>query len=189
MNDERKMIGVGYASPAAGLSRQEQHAAAERYYEGKYQEPGSVGGKASPISPQVQAEILLKEINHHEAVKRDAVEFHRSMAPMVQPLLRSLSQQLHSWFKHQGFWPLDHVATEELVKLKKSSAIALIHSEISELLEAVRKGDRDNEAEELADTLIRMLDYAGGFGIDLGQAFTRKMFENLNRPFKHNKEF
>ena len=75
--------------------------------------------------------------------------------------------------------------------------IALIHSEVTEILEAVRKPSPDkhlphlsSEAVELADTAIRVFEYAGSFGIDLGAAIEEKMAFNRTRPFKHGgKEF
>ncbi|MEH7392428.1 MazG nucleotide pyrophosphohydrolase domain-containing protein [Bacillus sp. JJ1474] len=63
--------------------------------------------------------------------------------------------------------------------------LALIHSEVSEALEAVRKGNKDNFAEELADICIRTFDLCGSRGIDLGAAITRKMEFNKGRSYKH----
>ena len=42
-----------------------------------------------------------------------------------------------------------------------SRKIALCHAELSEALEALRKGD-ENFGEELADVVIRVADLAGG---------------------------
>lgn len=67
----------------------------------------------------------------------------------------------------------------------EGSRIALIHSEASESLEAIRKGEAANEAEELADVIIRILDYAGWKGIDLQREVVEKMKHNETRGFKH----
>lgn len=63
--------------------------------------------------------------------------------------------------------------------------LALIHSELSEALEAYRKGDRANFAEELADTFIRLLDLTCGLGLDLPGEVLRKLEINRYRGYRH----
>lgn len=63
--------------------------------------------------------------------------------------------------------------------------LALIHSEVSEALEADRKGDKENFAEELADVCIRIFDLCGYKGIDLEAAILHKMERNKVRSYKH----
>jgi hypothetical protein len=67
-----------------------------------------------------------------------------------------------------------HDARSNRVERNKGELICLIHSEISEAMEGERKGLMDDHlphrkmAEvELADALIRVFDYAGGFSLDL----------------------
>ena len=79
-------------------------------------------------------------------------------------------------------------ATGKPIERNKGELIALIHSELSECLEGVRKGLPDDklphrpmEEVELADTLIRIFDYAGGFGLDLNGAYLEKMAFNARR--------
>lgn len=79
-----------------------------------------------------------------------------------------------------GFW--------ESVNLPEK--IALMHSELSEALEVLRKGGQKAElAEELADTVIRIFDFCGFLNIDLGEAILIKMEYNASRPYKHGKSF
>lgn len=63
--------------------------------------------------------------------------------------------------------------------------LALIHSEVSEALEAFRNDDRANFAEELADVMIRTIGLAHGMQIDLGAAILAKIEKNRTRPIKH----
>lgn len=70
----------------------------------------------------------------------------------------------------------------------KGELIALMHSELSEALEGERKNKMDDHlphrkaAEvELADAVIRIFDYAGGFGYDLGGAIVEKLAYNAKR--------
>ena len=65
------------------------------------------------------------------------------------------------------------------------TALALIHSEVSEALEAFREGDRDHFEEEMADVLIRVLDCAHGLGLDLDWAVATKLEKNKTRGFRH----
>ena len=85
-------------------------------------------------------------------------------------------------------WWMDPL-TGDLIDRNKGELLCLIHSEISEAMEGERKDLMDDKlpnrkmAEvELADALIRILDYAAGFGYDIQGAFEDKMAFNSNRP-------
>ena len=79
-------------------------------------------------------------------------------------------------------------ATGEPNERNKGELIALIHSEVSEALEGERKNlmdphitGRRNAEVELADAIIRILDYCGGFEYDIQGAFDDKMAYNAIR--------
>lgn len=68
---------------------------------------------------------------------------------------------------------------------KLGAKMALIHSEVSEALEAIREGDRDNFEEELADVIIRVLDVAYGLGVNISTRIHDKIEINKSRGYRH----
>ena len=81
-----------------------------------------------------------------------------------------------------------NIETGELIERNKGEMIALIHSEVSEALEGERKGLMDDHlpnrpmAEvEMADAIIRIMDYCGRWGYDIGGAVVEKLEYNKNR--------
>lgn len=71
----------------------------------------------------------------------------------------------------------------------RAKILALIHSEVSEALEADREGDDELYAEELADIVIRVMDHAETEGINLEEEIKRKNAINEGREYKHGKEY
>lgn len=78
-------------------------------------------------------------------------------------------------------------------KQSDSECIVLMHAELSEAIEALRRGNKQDKhcpdftalEVELADTVIRVFDFAGLRNIDLAGAIIAKMKYNRNRSYKH----
>jgi NTP pyrophosphatase (non-canonical NTP hydrolase) len=84
-------------------------------------------------------------------------------------------------------WWQDPMTGEPLTR-NKGELLMLIVSELAECMEGERTDFADTHlphrkmAEvELADTLIRIFDYAGAFGYDLDGAFNEKLSYNVRR--------
>ena len=67
--------------------------------------------------------------------------------------LDALSAMLHEIAKDKGFWEGEYTHD------KIGNKLALVHSEVTEVLEAIRKNQGSEKiVEEMADVIIRLLD-------------------------------
>ncbi len=98
-------------------------------------------------------------------------------------LLKELAQEVRAINAENGWNLTDAADWEDDYKIP--AILALIHSEVSEALEAFRKNDRENFAEELADVLIRVLDCMPGLGIDADAVVQAKLEVNRTRGHHH----
>jgi len=97
--------------------------------------------------------------------------------------LNDLCTCVHANNKEKGFYDKPR---------EVGTLLALIHSEVSEALEADRTDATDTHLRnrrgievELADVVIRVLDLGAYLGLDIGGAVMDKIKYNLTRPYKH----
>lgn len=101
--------------------------------------------------------------------------------------INDFMQEVHENAVAHGWWDEERTFGD---------IIALCHSELSEALEEYRKGYEVDEmyykgfkpegvSLELADCIIRILDYCGHEGIDIENAIKIKHKYNKTRPFRH----
>ena len=101
----------------------------------------------------------------------------------------NVAQDVHANAVDKGFWPEEGRNDGEM--------LALIHSEISEALEAIRAGNPPDDKipeftgveVELADAVIRIMDMAIARQWRVAEAIEAKMAFNKTRAFKHGKAF
>lgn len=118
-----------------------------------------------------------------------------------------LQKQIHGDMVANGFWDQCYIQADkghgnvdqefDPGLRNTGEAIALMHSELSEALEADRKNILQSEhiptftglEEELADVIIRIMDYAQANELRIPEAILAKCEFNRTRPHKHGKKF
>lgn len=100
--------------------------------------------------------------------------------------LVELQRICHSVAVKGGWWT--NIETGEPKDRNDGELICLMHSELSEAMEGVRKNLDDDKLKhrkmvevEMADCIVRILDYAGGRGLDVAGALIEKIAFNISR--------
>lgn len=137
------------------------------------------------------------------ATNKSDEQFFTEAGP--QKTLAEWQSGIGSWAQSKGWWErfeqygvaephsgslIDGQARNHYI----ASKLALVTSEISEALEALREGHvkhyvMSGKPEgleiELADAIIRILDLANALGLDMGRAVAVKMNYNAHRSYRH----
>ena len=118
-----------------------------------------------------------------------------SFEPVSEPLIQrdriiqavsTLTDICHSASRNAGWW--HDIKTGESLKRNKGEMLMLMVSELAEAMEADRKSLQDDHlpqydgvSVEMADCLIRICDFVGGFGLKTAEAMADKIEYNANR--------
>ena len=113
-------------------------------------------------------------------------------------MLNELAEEIYQNNKEKGFWDKERNVGEMLM---------LVTSELGEAMEAHRKGRfanleayeefsedfedaiKDTFEDEIADSVIRLLDMCGGIGIDIDTHIKLKLEYNKTRERLHGKSY
>ena len=101
--------------------------------------------------------------------------------------LNKLAAKIHNNAKKHGWWDEERSLPEVMM---------LVVTEVAEVVEEARNGHESREIYyvdtkpegipiEIADAMIRLLDYCAHANIDIDDAMKTKMNYNKSRPYRH----
>jgi NTP pyrophosphatase (non-canonical NTP hydrolase) len=148
-------------------------------------QPTAPAEQPRPVPPKP---VAPKPVPQDEPVIMKIVLDAEQVDAQFVCLFSRAADQFNQNAQVKGFWEAPVNVPEKL---------ALMHSEISEALEAVRNGNPPDDKVpefsslemELADVMIRVMDFGRQHNLRLAEAILAKHKYNKTRPFKHGKRF
>lgn len=122
-------------------------------------------------------------------------------------MLNELSKEIHKNAVNKGFWESENIAEKmmlvvteiaEAVEAHRSNNFCSLNEEefIKMLVSnkdyfniMFEKNIKDTMFDEIADTIIRLLDICGFMNINIEKHIEMKMRYNKSREYKHGKEY
>ncbi len=133
-------------------------------------------------------QLMDVEVEVKAEHRRSTVIFTEDLTARAVDGLAAMTQLSHQMSVSSGWWKDEEGRDQADNPLMVPTKIALMHSELSEALEADRKDLHDDKLPnrrgievEFADLLHRVCDLAGKLGLDLGGAYIEKGHYNLER--------
>lgn len=114
----------------------------------------------------------------------------------------NFSKDVHIWARSKGWWDDREIAIKAMMSagltrerattMVANEILALVHTEVSEMVEALRHGNPTDDkvpipglSAEGADTIIRIADLNYWLGAQIGPALVTKHNYNWTRSHKH----
>lgn len=145
--------------------------------------------KVAQILDWLSAEV------HDNAVRHGFYEDYKKLQRWVEGMAPDMPNDASPGSEREAYIQFVKML-DWLHSTMEQAAIARMHSELSEWLEAIRKNKRQADEHcptflsaeiEAADVIIRVLDMCGKRGYRIGEAVVAKMEFNASRPYKHGK--
>ncbi|PWI55848.1 hypothetical protein [Sulfoacidibacillus thermotolerans] len=197
--------GLGGALYRWGVSKEKDEAEAIRAYVESENQSETIQHKANPDErAQVVEELAIQEVEEEQKkkeelralMKESPTDYLREVSKTPSNPIEQITEEEIQFDAHQQMMllTLNMIADEVHETAREKGwheeelpfpvAIALIHSEVSESLAADRSGE-GNVAEELADVILRVLDSARTYQLDVSTALVRKMAKIDLRAYRH----